>query len=79
MNIQEEREQVVRAIKAVWAEAEAEGREATPSERREVEKLLAKAERLRAEAQVEATFAGVGNGGLLMMDPNHSSVARQCG
>jgi hypothetical protein len=37
MNIQEQREQVVRAIKAVWAEAEAEGREATPSERREVE------------------------------------------
>jgi HK97 family phage major capsid protein len=71
--------QVVRAIKAVWAEAEDEGREATPSERKHVEKLLAKAERLQARAQVEATFAGVGNGGLLMMDPNHSVAGASAG
>jgi hypothetical protein len=57
MNIQEQREQVVREVKAVWADAEAEGREATPSERRRVEKLLAKAERLQVEAQVDAISA----------------------
>ena len=79
MNIQEEREQVVRAIKAVWADAEAEGREATPSERKQVEKLLAKAERLQAQAQVEATFPGAGNGGLRMMDPNHSVAGASAG
>ena len=73
MNIQDEREQVVRAIKAVWADAEDEGREPTPSERKQVEKLLARAERLQAQAQVEAVFGG--GGGLLVMDPNHHSVA----
>lgn len=74
MDIQAEREQVVREIKAVWADAEDQGREATPAERRQVEKLLAKAERLQAQAQVEATFGGVGNGGLRMTDPNYSSA-----
>ena len=79
MDIEAEREQVVREIKAVWAEAEAEGREATPAERRQVERLLAKAERLQAQAQVEATFGGVGNGGLRMMDPNHSVAGASAG
>jgi HK97 family phage major capsid protein len=79
MNIQEQREQVVREIKSVWASAEAEGREATPSERRQVEKLLAKAERLQAQAQVESTFGGVGNGGLRMTDPKPLGRGRQRG
>ena len=63
MNIQDEREQVVRAIKAVWSDAEDEGREPTPSERKQVEKLLAKAERLQAQAQVEAGDAFVASKG----------------